>query len=56
MLRLAGRGLVVLTGCGHAEIVKAHTVGSMIGLNIGPLRWKPPMIAATFGSPVSRRA
>ena len=25
----------------------------VIGSNIGPLKWKPPMIAAIFGSPVS---
>jgi hypothetical protein len=31
----------------------ASIVGSMIGSNIGPLRWNPPMIAATRSSPVS---
>ena len=35
---------------------KAATVGSMIGSNIGPLRWNPPMTAATCDSPVSRCA
>jgi len=31
----------------------ASMLGSMIGSNIGPLRWNPPMIAATRSSPVS---
>ena len=35
---------------------KAATVGSMIGSNIGPLRWNPPITAATRVSPVSRCA
>jgi hypothetical protein len=29
--------------------------GSMIGSNIGPLRWKPPITAATASMPVSVR-
>jgi len=38
-----------------ASSANASTVGSMIGSNIGPLRWNPPTTAATASPPVNRR-